>query len=827
MSEATPFTRSARAYFDSGWSPIPLPHRAKSPVPDHPTPFTGARGAYVDGAQLRRWLGARARAQAGNFHYPPSNIAIRLPRDIIGLDIDAYGEKRGAATLALAEEAWGPLPQTWVSTSKNDGISGIRLFRIPEGLSWPGELPQGKGAELVRWDHRYALVAPSIHDLTCEEYRWCREVQKLSALDGEFVVELVDSPGEFPDADGADIAVLPQEWVEGLTSGKRWEEREAGDDLTDDQVTEWLLARPSPDKPCSSMRSVLSKGKTKIQTAGDDGGAHDVARDVAWGLINDSKAGHAGIRKALGELRNVFLQAVKGRRDSERQAKTEWARIVRRGIGKVEHDGNAYEVEDPCESIKAKSGPADGSAPRMGSGDVFPNDDPGNAARLFRTVNGRARWVPGWKCWAIWQGDRWARDKDGQMQRWAVKTVRDMSQEIALMDGYADETVIKAQRAHQKSSGAEARLNAMQNVMKTRKGVTIQAEAFDADPRLIVCPNGTLELLDDGVKFRPSNHEDYNTIVAGADYEPSARHPLWEDYLKRFHPDDEVRDWLQRLVGYSLFGANDEQLLIVGLGRTSTGKTTFTEGIFAALGGYAGPLEATVLKTSGDDKPRPDILKALSRRIVIAEELSEFQKLHVDQVKRITGAGTLSARGMNSDVYVERKGAFTPWIMTNDVPTIQGADAAIRSRVIVVPFDVAQARSRAASAVRRRILAEARPAILAWAVEGYVKSLGGDLRETPLGAIAANAKFAEGLSELHAFVADRCEMGDGMSTLGSALFEAYQVWCTNNQIPERDQLNPITFGRRMTAMGTEVTRKRTGDSGKQQWHRLGIRLTAG
>lgn len=819
MSE-TPFTRAARAYFDSSWSPIPLPHKAKSPVPDSPTAFTGASGAYVDGAQLRRWLASRARAQAGNFHYPPSNIAIRLPKDLIGIDLDAYGDKKGAETIARAEEAWGPLPLTWVSTSRQDGLSGIRIFRIPEGLSWPGELPQGKGVELIRWDHRYMIVAPSIHDLTGEEYRWCREV----VGGGEDpAVTLVDSPDEFPDADGADIPPLPESWVEGLTSGKRWEERAVNEELTSTQIQEWLAARPSPGVPCSHVRKLITKGKTAIQRAGDDGGVHEAALEAAWGLLNDAKAGHAGIVKALAELRLTFLKQVEGRRDSANQAKTEWARIVARGVGKVTEDANEEVLVDPCATVRLGTG----GGKQLGSGDVEELTETGNSNRIVRVMNGRGRWVPGWKNWAVWSGLAWSPDIDGQAERWAVKAIEAIDEEAAQVAGYENgEALVKAYKAHKKSSLKMGAIRSSLDMVKSRKGITVQAEMFDASPRILVCPNGTIELRDEGVKFRPSRIEDYNTLVTGADYEQSAQHELWDDYLKRFQPDEQVRDWLQRIVGYSLLGANPEQFLVVGLGLTSTGKTTFTEGLFAALGGYGGPLEATVLKTSGDDKPRPDILKALPRRLAIAEELSEFQNLHVDQVKRITGAGTLSARGMNSDRYVERRAAFTPWLMTNEVPHIEGADAALRSRVLVVPFDVFQQRSRTSSAVRERIIAEAGPAILAWAVAGWEKYLSGaDLREIPTGAWAANAKFAEGMSDVHLFVSQRCELLADASVVNSHLYEAYQIWCAECGIAERDQLSGPKFGRRMTALGTQVVRRRVAESGgKQIWHRVGVRL---
>jgi hypothetical protein len=164
---ATPYQLAARDYFEAGWSPLPLPARQKSPVP---TGWTGSLGLYVTQVQLDKWL--TGKAKAGKLLFRPSNIAVRLPAHVIGVDVDAYGTKAGEATLAAAEEEWGSLPPTWVTTSREDGVSGIRLFRVPTDLAWPGQLPQGGGVELLRWDHRFAIVAPSIHDKTGKPYRW-------------------------------------------------------------------------------------------------------------------------------------------------------------------------------------------------------------------------------------------------------------------------------------------------------------------------------------------------------------------------------------------------------------------------------------------------------------------------------------------------------------------------------------------------------------------------------------------------------------------------------------------------------------------------------
>jgi putative DNA primase/helicase len=802
-----PFVWMAQQYFDAGWSPLPLPYKEKSPVPNG---YTGASGSYVTDTDLARWLKKRARINVGNFNYAPGNIALRLPRNVIGIDVDAYSGKTGLESLEAALDEWGPLPATWVTTSKEDGVSGIRLFRIPEGLAWPGELPQGKGVELLRWDHRFAIVYPSIHDKTGAEYAWLQQVPG----DGPGGLDLVASPDDFPTP--GDLPELPEAWVEGLTSGQRWEERAAAD-ITEAEANAWLSSCVEPEDLCAYMRKTISTHTKLLRLAGEDGGGHDAGRDAAWAVLGDANDGHGGVKTALGKLRDVFLAAVRKRRGDERQAREEWRRAVFRGIAKI-IEGGGRELADPCTSLVAIG---DSNDP------LFDFTEFGNTQRLARVLNGKARWVPGLKCWYIWDTVRWVPDPEGsQVNRWAWKAIDLIEEEIARLGGTADDDTIGEFKKHKKKSSTKAQVAAMVGLVRDRQGMALPAESLDANPRLLTTPNGRLELTDSGTEFsRRQRAEDYMTRVTSAPYDPDATSELWDDYLGKFFPDPEMRAWLQLLIGYSLFGANDEQIMVIGHGLTGTGKTTFKMAIEAALGDYAGVLEKSIFRANTDDKARPDILKAMGRRIVISEEFSASDKLHVDQIKYITGAGDISARGMASNVFVERTPTFTPWLLTNEFPQIAGGDLALVNRVLVVPFGAAMIRTQESARKRRRLLEEpgAPSAVLSWAVGGWNAYCAGKaLRDVPASALEANARFLSELSEFHAFLSECCDRGPEYSEPSQLLFEAYEEWCGYNRIKERDQLNVNTFGRQLSAMGIGRDRART--DGVRVQVRTGVRL---
>jgi hypothetical protein len=145
-TSSTTFADYAAAYRAAGLlGTLPLPVGRKFPPPSG---YTGEDGALPTAEDIAAW----SDRFGADF-----NLALRLPEDIVGIDVDAYDDKPGAVTLADAEAKWGQLPPTYISSAREDGVSGIRLYRIPTGLDWPNEV--GPSIETVRFGHRYVPVS--------------------------------------------------------------------------------------------------------------------------------------------------------------------------------------------------------------------------------------------------------------------------------------------------------------------------------------------------------------------------------------------------------------------------------------------------------------------------------------------------------------------------------------------------------------------------------------------------------------------------------------------------------------------------------------------
>lgn len=288
----------AHAYFAAGWRGIlPLPANAKK---NPPAGYTGEHGTDPSYPDIQTWVDGPEAS---------GNLALRMPRNVLGVDVDAYGDKIGAVTLGEAETRWGVLPPTWRSTSRDDGVSGIRLYRVPEGLAWPGEI--GKDIELIQYRHRYIVAPPSIHPDNRRPYRWITPTGIVSTT--------IPDPDELPP--------LPDAWVAGLTNGELATST-ARNSADDNEAGLWLATRTDPTAaPCARMSKVVDRMQADLGAS-----AHVAARDGTARAARLADEGHRGVVTALTDMRAAFVteatrpdRVLLGRAvRTPRQAATEW-----------------------------------------------------------------------------------------------------------------------------------------------------------------------------------------------------------------------------------------------------------------------------------------------------------------------------------------------------------------------------------------------------------------------------------------------------------------------------------------------------------------------
>jgi hypothetical protein len=290
----TPYKIGAPLYLQAGWAGvIPLPPRKKA---SPPIGYTGWNGKDPSSKMIETWCNETV----GDFQ-AASNIAIHMPGDVIGIDVDHYDGKTGAQTLTTLYQELGPLPDSYISTSRADGYSGIRWYRVEPGLRWPSG--PGKDIEFVHKGHRYAVVWPSIHDKTGQQYKWYDHAGEES---------------EPPEPDN--LAWLPDEWQARFTGGEQRRQQ----DFPQRNATPEELATCLTDGPiCYAATKALAKFDNRLTVQA----RHDSARDTVMALMRLGEQGHKGINSAIAELKNRFVNMVTADR-SDGSEDDEYERMI-------------------------------------------------------------------------------------------------------------------------------------------------------------------------------------------------------------------------------------------------------------------------------------------------------------------------------------------------------------------------------------------------------------------------------------------------------------------------------------------------------------------
>jgi P4 family phage/plasmid primase-like protien len=417
--------------------------------------------------------------------------------------------------------------------------------------------------------------------------------------------------------------------------------------------------------------------------------------------------------------------------------------------------------------------------------------------------------------WRIWADSAWISDPNGTVVQRAAKGVSRMIQDEAdALTRVFHATTNEAHQARIKTrievTAPAARraessklIGAMTTLVRDEPGVLTRPEQWDANPQLIACPGATIELGLDGHTIREPRRADRLTKLTLGRPGTGGKAPLLEAFLRGRLPDREVRLFVQKLLGYGLITGNPRRLLVIFLGKTSTGKTTVGEIVNHVLGDYAGPFNLSLFRGKMDEGPRSDVIKALGRRMIFASEVSQRWEFHADEVKRLTGGDSVQARDLyvKASATVERRPAFLPILSANHVPTIRGADFATRRRLLAVPFDQQVDPNHEDPELGERIRTQEADGVLDYLLHGYDMYRAVGLGEPPYAVVRATMKLHDSLTVQNHWLAEHTERDESYEVTSDALWGAFMEWCRSSGIPDDARGTKIGFGRTLGDLG--------------------------
>ena len=346
---------------------------------------------------------------------------------------------------------------------------------------------------------------------------------------------------------------------------------------------------------------------------------------------------------------------------------------------------------------------------------------------------------------------------------------------IACVNGANDHEAWRSTIAAMGKLQVESRIKSILELAKSEPEMSIVAEAMDSHPELLGVRNGIVDLRK-GV-LRPNNPALYITKYIEHDYDPDAACPTFERFLNDvFQGDSETIDAVQRLVGLSLSGRVDAEIIIFCVGTGANGKSIFGNVVSAIMGQYSTTAPSSLLaaRRADDHGARSDLAMLHGARLVSINELHGGMMLDENVTKQLAGREPISARFLYREhfTFLPR---FTPWVRTNHRPIIKGTDNGIWRRMLIVPFRRTFAPEEQDNGLEAKLMREA-DGILAWMVRGAKLYLKSGLKCSA----AMKAEVAQYRTEsdlLGEFLADNTTMDPTDEIKQRELYTAYRLWC--------------------------------------------------
>jgi putative DNA primase/helicase len=405
--------------------------------------------------------------------------------------------------------------------------------------------------------------------------------------------------------------------------------------------------------------------------------------------------------------------------------------------------------------------------------------DRGNAKLFVKLYARDYRHVPGIG-WYRWDGTRWQIDEDDTVL-WAAG---DLAENIAAHDprGIFSTTALNK---HRRRSMSTTGIKAMLTQAKSAPGMVLNAAALDADPYALCTPDGIVDLRTGLVK-PPDPDKDFHSrsTTAGPRVQPT---PRWHRFLTDTFGDDaegeEMIDYLQLLLGYSVTGDVGAQILPFLFGTGKNGKSVLLDVLMKLLGDYADAAPPGFLMAKPYDGHPTDLAELHGRRVIVCSEVKPDDKFDEARVKLLTGGDRIKARRMRQDFF-----SFEPthklWLLGNHRPEVGTGGFAFWRRMRLIPFERVVPDHRKIDNLADLLVTEEGPGILSWLIAGARRYLNGDRDLSgPQRVRIATTAYAETEDHTGRFYEECCVLGPDLRAEQTRLYAVYKTWCQNEGAP--------------------------------------------
>jgi putative DNA primase/helicase len=365
--------------------------------------------------------------------------------------------------------------------------------------------------------------------------------------------------------------------------------------------------------------------------------------------------------------------------------------------------------------------------------------------------------------WFCWTGTHWKCETTKLAFSWA----RDLARELAKnKSGKAKYIMSKVAFAGSVEKFAQA-----------DRAFAVTSEIWDSDPWLLNTPGGIVDLRTG--ETRLARPEDYCTKITAVP--PGGDCLLWMSFLQRITGEnEELIEFLQRMLGYALTGVTQEHAMFFAHGRGANGKSVLLNTVAGILADYhtTAPIETF---TAGNGNRHPTELAGLcGARLVTSIETEEGKPWAEAKIKALTGGDPIAARFMNRDFFTFMPN-FKLIVAGNHKPSLRTVDEAIRRRMNMIPFSVVIPPEDRDPELTEKLKDEW-PGILTWMIDGCGNWQDMGLRP-PKVVQDYTAEYFENEDAVKTWIEECCELDPQSRESSKSLFESWAAWAQKSGEP--------------------------------------------
>jgi putative DNA primase/helicase len=778
-----PILTAALEYAAFGWTSFPVPPGTKK------SHKKGERDA--DKKLIKPRWGATndpKQIRADRRQFPGSNIGVPTGPEngifVVDADTVAGHGVDGIANLAALEAKHGALPETLMERSPSGSIH--RFFKYPTHMRVGGSVSKIAPGVDICGEKNMVVVAPSVKGDGA--YEWI-------SRDG---VAIADAPSWLLDliAEAAKPKVLT---IREIPENAFVRAGKASGDLAERRRNGWHESVFQKEVDRVANAAIGERNAVLFQATANLGGYVLCGADFAAADVRTAMVA-ASIRN--GELEEDGEQQIHLTISSGLEPSRTRRELPDFTEQKTQADNNVVRLVAPAAKNSEADAADDDNEPAAVSDSEFALAD-----EFIAEHKANLRYVAKFGKWQVWRGTGWKEDE----------TVRvfDLARRICRRAAANKEKPIA------KSLSKARTVASVEQLARSYRCVAATVDQWDTHPMKFNTPSGTIDLTTGEVL--PHNRLDYITKLAACDIAPvGTLHPIWTVFLMRIMAGDvELIAFLQRYMGYCLTGDISEHRFVFGYGGGGNGKGTLINTLQKIFGDYAMISNPETFMETQNERHTTEIAKLRGARLVVAQEVDEGRQWNESRIKAATGGDRMVGRFMRQDD-IEFDPEFKLFMAGNNQPTLKNVDAAMRRRLMLVPFTVDIPENEQDHDLAAKLEAEW-PAILRWAVEGCLEWQRIGLAPPAAVKEATNEYFAE-QDTFTLWLEEACDLDIGNPDKWEYVGELYQSWATYSTKGGGKPPSTKSFSLKMKAKAFVPFRE--GHSQARAFRGLRLRLTA-